>query len=163
MARRIQCSIILLGKILKLILVKKFPEFSRTHRLVTVFKTVRHYFLRILKQINTVHNFPSCLRSILILSSHLSLGCPSSPFPSGFPRKIHPYLFPPMRTKLPAHPYALQWQIGNASSALKVKACWHTRSSYIRIRGRCVSMAENYLVTSQAYTSCTKVTAKYNL
>jgi hypothetical protein len=39
----------------------------------------------ILSQINEVHNIPSYLRSILILSNHLRLGLPSGLFPSGFP------------------------------------------------------------------------------
>jgi hypothetical protein len=50
----------------------------------------------ILSQINPVHTTPSYLRSILILSTHLRLGLPSSLFPSGFPTNIlYVFLFPP--------------------------------------------------------------------
>jgi hypothetical protein len=48
----------------------------------------------ILSQIDPLHTIPS-LRSILILSTHLRLGLPSSLFPSGFPTKIlNAFLFP---------------------------------------------------------------------
>jgi hypothetical protein len=40
---------------------------------------------RILSQVNPVHTSPSCLRSILILSTDLCLRFPSGLFPSGFP------------------------------------------------------------------------------
>jgi hypothetical protein len=44
------------------------------------------------------------LRSILILSSHLSLGLPSSLFPSGFQTKIlYAFIVSPMRTTRLAH------------------------------------------------------------
>jgi hypothetical protein len=39
----------------------------------------------ILSQVNLVHNLPSSLRSILILSFHLHLGLPSGVIPSAFP------------------------------------------------------------------------------
>jgi hypothetical protein len=43
----------------------------------------------ILSQLDPVHTpYPTSRRSILILSSHLRLGLPSSLFPSGFPIKI---------------------------------------------------------------------------
>jgi hypothetical protein len=49
-----------------------------------------------LSQINPVHATPPYLRSILILSSHLRLGLPSSLFPSGFPTNIlYVFLFSP--------------------------------------------------------------------
>jgi hypothetical protein len=42
----------------------------------------------ILSQTNPVHSTMSYLRSIFILSCHLSLGLPSGLSPSGFPTKI---------------------------------------------------------------------------
>jgi hypothetical protein len=42
----------------------------------------------ILSQIKPVHTITSYLRSILILSTHLLLGLPRCPFPSGFPTNI---------------------------------------------------------------------------
>jgi len=43
-------------------------------------------------------------RSILMLSSHLCLGFPSGPFPSGFPNKtLYTLLFSPIRTTCTAH------------------------------------------------------------
>jgi hypothetical protein len=43
---------------------------------------------RILSKFNPVHNIPSYLRTILILSIYLRLGLPSGLFPSGFPTNI---------------------------------------------------------------------------
>ena len=143
-------------KNIKTILVKKFPEYSRTHRLFAVFKTVRRQCLYWSRWVQYTISLPVSLRSFLILSSHLCLGCPSSPSPSCFPRKKHPYLF----LQIP-HPSLSPWKIRIASSAFKVYAC--RNSSYRRVRGRCVSIAEHYLATSQAHTSCTTVTVKYKL
>jgi hypothetical protein len=41
-----------------------------------------------LSQINEVHATPSCLRSVLILSTHLRLELSSGLFPAGFPTKM---------------------------------------------------------------------------
>jgi hypothetical protein len=47
---------------------------------------------------------PICLKSILILSTHLRLGLPSGLFPSGFPTNIlYTFLFSPIRATCPVH------------------------------------------------------------
>ena len=58
-----------------------------------------------LSQIDPVHApHPTSWRSILILSSHLHLGLPSSLFPSGFPTKsMYKPLLSPLHATWPAH------------------------------------------------------------
>jgi len=70
-------------------LVKKFPTFDRTRRLITVFTKQSPPLVPILRQMNPVYNLPPIsLRSILILSSHLRPCLPTGFFPSGFQTKI---------------------------------------------------------------------------
>ena len=59
----------------------------------------------ILSQLDPVHTpHPTSWRSILILSSHLRLGLPSSLFPSDFPtRNLYIPLLSPIRATRPAH------------------------------------------------------------
>jgi len=62
--------------------------------------------VRILRQLDQVHVSTSHFLkdSILILSSHLSLGLPSGLFRSGFPTKtLYTPLFSPIRATCPAH------------------------------------------------------------
>jgi len=57
----------------------------------------------ILSQLDPVHT-PTSWRSILILSSHLSLGLPSGLFPSGFPTKtLYMTLLSPICATCPTH------------------------------------------------------------
>ena len=58
----------------------------------------------ILVQPNSVH-IPTSWRSILILSTHLHLGLPSSHFPSGFPTSLSSFI----RATCPAHPILLDF------------------------------------------------------
>jgi len=63
----------------------------------------------ILSQLDPVHvPIPTSWRSILILSSHVSLGLPSSLFPSGFPTKtLYTPLLPPIRATCPARLFSI--------------------------------------------------------
>jgi hypothetical protein len=74
----------------------------------------------ILSQINPVHGpHPTSWRPILILSSHLSLGLPSAPFPSGSPPKpvstssLPPtcYIPRPFHSFLFDHPNNIWWGV----------------------------------------------------
>jgi hypothetical protein len=54
-------------------LLKKFPTFNRTRRFITVFTTAIRWSLSWARSIQSIPPHPICLRSILILSSHLCL------------------------------------------------------------------------------------------
>jgi len=74
---------VLLEKLTGSQLVKNFPAFYRTRRFTTAF--TRALSLSWTGSIQPMPLYPTSWRSILILSSHLSLGLPSGPLPSGFP------------------------------------------------------------------------------
>ena len=78
---------VLLEKITGLQLVKKFPAFYGTRRFITALTSVRHLSLSWASPIQSTYPHPTSWRSILMLSTHLRLGPPSSLFPSGFPTK----------------------------------------------------------------------------
>ena len=73
---------VLLEKITGLQLVKKFPAFHSTQRLITALTSVRHLSLSWARPIQSINPHPTSWRSILILSTHLCLGLPSGLFPS---------------------------------------------------------------------------------
>jgi len=78
---------VLLEQLTGLQLVKKFPAFHGTPRFITALTSVRHLSLSWAGPIQSIYPHPTSWRSILILSTHLSLGLPSGLFPSGFPTK----------------------------------------------------------------------------
>ena len=85
-------------------LVKKFPAFYGTRRFITAFTSARHLSLSWANSIHSIPPHPTSWRSILILSSHLRLGLPSSLFPSGFPTKtLYKPLLSPIRATCPVH------------------------------------------------------------
>ena len=91
-------------------LVKKFPAFHGTRRFITALTSVRHMSLSWASPIQSIYPYPTSLRSILILSTHLRLGLPSGPLPSGFTTKtLHTPLSSPIRATCPAHPIYLDF------------------------------------------------------
>ena len=77
-------------------LVKKFPTFCGTRRLVTTFTNAHHLSLFRAWFIQSMPPHRTSWRSILILTYHLRMGLPNYLFPSVFPTKIlYTPLFPP--------------------------------------------------------------------
>ena len=68
-------------------LVKKFPTFYGTRRVITTLTTDRHLSLSWDRSIQSIPPHPTSWRSILILPSHLLLGLRSCLFPSHFTTK----------------------------------------------------------------------------
>ena len=95
---------VLLEKLTALQLVKKFPAFHGTRRFITALTSVHHLSLSWASPIQSIYPHPTSWRSILILSTHLRLGYPSGPFPSGFPIKtLYTPLSSPIHATCPAH------------------------------------------------------------
>jgi hypothetical protein len=70
-------SRVLLEKLTSLQLVKKFTAFYRPRMFITAFTSARNLSLSWASLIQPVPPYPTSWRSILILSSHLSLGLPN--------------------------------------------------------------------------------------
>ena len=84
-------------------LFKKFPAFYETQRSITKFTSAHHLFISWASSIQSIPPHTTFWRSILLLSSHLSLGLPSGLFPSGFPSKtLYTPLLSPIRATFPA-------------------------------------------------------------
>ena len=95
---------VLLEKQTGLQLVKKFPAFYGTRRVISVLTSVRHLSLSWASPIQSTYPHLTSWRSILILSTHLHLDLPSGLFPFGFPTKnLYDPLSSPIRATCPAH------------------------------------------------------------
>jgi len=101
-------------------LIKKFPAFYGTQRFITTFTTAHHLSLSWATLIQFMPSHPTSWRSILILSSHLHLGLPSSLFPLGFPTKtLYTPLLSPHTSYMPhpshsspfGHPNNIGWRV----------------------------------------------------
>ena len=82
---------------------QEIPRILWNWMFITTFTSVRHLFLSWTSSIQFIPPFPTSLRSILILSSHLRLRLPSGLYPSGFPTEILYKFCPPMHATCPAH------------------------------------------------------------
>ena len=69
---------VLLEKLTGLQLVKKLPAFHGNRRFITALTSVRHLSPSWASPIQSIYPPPNSWRSILILSTHLRLGLPSS-------------------------------------------------------------------------------------
>ena len=115
-------------KLTGLQLVKKFPAFHRTRRIITVLTSVCHLSLSWASPIQSIYPHPTSWRSILILSTHthLCLGLPSGLFPSSFPTKI---LYTP-----PPDPYVPHAQPISFFSILSPVQYWVRSTSHLAPR-----------------------------
>ena len=97
-------SIVLLEKQTSFQLVKKFPALYGIRRFITAFTSASHLSLSWASSTQSISPLPTSWISILILSSHLSLGLPSGLFHSGFPiRTLYTPLLSPIRAMCSAH------------------------------------------------------------
>ena len=117
---------VILEKLTGLQLVKKFPTFHRTRRFITALTSVRRLSLSWGSPIQSIYLHPSSWRSVLILSTHLRLGLPSGPFPSGFPSKTLYTLSP--------HPYAPHAQPISFCSILSPAQYWARGTNHLAPR-----------------------------
>ena len=110
---------VLLEMLTGLQLVKKFPAFHGTRRFITALTSVRHLSLSWARPIQSIYPHTTSWRSILILSTHLCLGLPSSLFPSGFPTRpytpsllTHTRHMPnPSHSSRIYHPHKIGWGV----------------------------------------------------
>ena len=80
-------SRVLLEKLTGFQLVRKFPAFYGTRKFITAHTSAPHLSLSWASSIQSIPPQPTSWRSILILSSRLSLGLPSGSFPQVSPPK----------------------------------------------------------------------------
>ena len=117
---------VLLEKLTGLQLVKKFPAFYGTRKFITALTSVRHPSLSWASPIQSIYPHHTSWRSILILSTHLRLGLPSSLFPpASLPR---PYTSPS------PHPYAPHAQPISFFSILSPAQYWVSSTNHLAPR-----------------------------
>ena len=117
---------VLLEQLTGLQLVKKFPAFHGTRTFITALTSVHHLSLSWASPIQSIYPHPTSWRSILILSTHLHLGLPSGPLPSGFRTKT---LYTPS-----PHPHAPHAQPISFFSILSPAQYWVRSTDHLAPR-----------------------------
>jgi len=117
---------VLFEKLTGLQLVKKFTAFHGTRKFITALTNVRQLSLSWASPIQSIYPHSSSWRSILILSTLLSLGLPSVLLPSGFPTKT---LYTPS-----THPYAPHTQPISFFSILLPAQYWVRSAAHLAPR-----------------------------
>jgi len=117
---------VLLEKLTGLQLVKKFTAFHGTRRFITAFTSVRQLSLSWASPIQSIYPHPTSWRSILILSTHLSLSLPTGLFPSSFSTNT---LYTPS-----PHPYAPHAQPISFFSILSPAQYWVSSTNHLAPR-----------------------------
>jgi hypothetical protein len=85
-------------------ILKKFSAFYGIRRFITVLTRALHWSLSGATTIHSIPLHPICLRSNLVLSTHLCLDLPSGLFLSGFHiNTLYALIFSPIRATCPAH------------------------------------------------------------
>ena len=115
---------------------QEIPAFHGTPRFITTLTSVRHQSLSWASPIQSIYPHPTSWRSILILSTHLSLGLPSGLLPSGFPTKtLYTPLSSPIRATCPAHLILLDFNTTyisvNSVTAWKLSRRWSEQVHFI--------------------------------
>ena len=116
---------------------QEIPRISQNRRLITALTSVHHLSISWASPIQSIHPHPTSWVSILILSTHLSVGLPSGVIPSGFPSKT-------LYTSSP-HPYAPHTQPISFFSILSPAQYW-VRSTNHLAPHYAVSSIPGYLV-----------------
>ena len=84
--------------------IQEIPSFYGTRNFITVFTNARHLSLSGARSMESIPPHSTSWIPILILSTHLHLGLPSSLFLSGFPTKtLYTSLLSPLRVSFPVH------------------------------------------------------------
>jgi hypothetical protein len=122
-------SRVLIEKLSGFQLLKKVPAFYEIQRFITTFTRARRLSLSWATSIQSITPHPTCWRSILLLTSHLTPGLPSGIFFADFPTKIlytsilSPYVLMPR----PLH-YSRFYHLNNIWWGVSSSLCAFLRS-----------------------------------
>ena len=141
-------SRVILQKLRGFQLLKKFPTFYGTRKIITVFTSACQLSLTSASSIQSIPPHPTSWRYVLILSSHPCLGLSSGLFPSGFPIKtLYTALLSRIRAKCPAHVILLDF----VTRKILGDEYWSLNSSLCSFLHYLVTSFHLHLIASKIY------------